>query len=143
MESTSAPSCTRIESSACAHALEVSKVYPGGARALRGVSLEIVKGQITGLIGANGSGKATLLKILAGLTAPSSGSVEVLGLDPIVHRRKLARSMSYVSQDVALDPEMTGAETLSLFASLYGVRSEHASALASRFDLDEHLRRQV
>ncbi|HEX6903387.1 MAG TPA: ABC transporter ATP-binding protein [Thermoanaerobaculia bacterium] len=124
----------------------------GGAAALAGVDLELPRGGITALVGANGSGKTTLLRILAGILEPSAGEVEVLGIgrpaasDPGT-RRALRRRSSYISQDPALDPEMTGGEILSLAAALYGVRRQgrrrRVEELAESFGVASHLARQV
>ena len=124
----------------------------GGTAALAGVDLELQHGAITALVGANGSGKTTLLRILAGIVEPSAGEVEVLGIAQPARsdngtRRALRRRVSYVSQDPALDPEMTGGEILALAAALYGVgrreRRRRVEELAVRFGVDSHLSRQV
>jgi ABC-type multidrug transport system ATPase subunit len=124
----------------------------GGTPALAGVELALPAGGITALVGANGSGKTTLLRILAGVLAPSEGEVEVLGVGQPARRdhrtrRALARRASYVSQDPALDPEMTGGEILALAATLYGVRRrerrQRVAELAARFGVASHLERRV
>lgn len=96
----------------------VGKAYPGGVRALDGVSLSIPRGSVVALIGANGSGKSTLLKLLFGIVRPDAGSVEVLGMNPRRDRARLRAAAGYAGQDAALDPEMTGWETLRLFHAL-------------------------
>jgi putative ABC transport system ATP-binding protein len=60
---------------------EVTKEYPGGVAALRGVSVEIAAGEQVAVVGPSGSGKTTMLTVLGTLELPSSGSVEVVGLD--------------------------------------------------------------
>jgi ABC-2 type transport system ATP-binding protein len=126
----------------------------GGTTALAGVDLDLPRGTITALVGANGSGKTTLLRILAGILAPSAGEVEVLGIGQPAQsaggralRHALRQRTSYVSQDPALDPEMTGGETLELAAALYGVprrgRRQQVAELAASFGVASHLARQV
>ena len=124
----------------------------GGTTALAGVDLDLPRGQITALVGANGSGKTTLLRILAGVVEPSAGEVAVLGVGQPARsrggaRRTLRRSVSYLSQDPALDPEMTGGEILALAAALYGVprrsRRAQVAELAADFGVDSHLARRV
>lgn len=124
----------------------------GGTTALAGVDLELRHGRITALVGANGSGKTTLLRILAGILEPSAGKVEVLGVERPARtdrgtRRALLRRVSYVAQDPALDPEMTGRETLALVAALYGVgrgrRGQQVAELAASFGVESHLSRRV
>jgi ABC-2 type transport system ATP-binding protein len=121
-------------------------------QALAGVDLDLPRGAITVLLGPNGAGKTTLLRILAGILAPSEGSVEVLGIeDPARAGRRtlceLRRRTSYIPQDIALDPEMTGTETLSLLAALHGVeraeRAERIAGLAAAFGTTQHMPRRV
>jgi ABC-2 type transport system ATP-binding protein len=124
----------------------------GRTAALAGVDLELRHGGITALVGANGSGKTTLLRILAGILEPSAGEVEVLGVIRPARsgrgtRRALRRRASYVSQDPALDPEMTGGEILTLAAALYGIRRRgrrrRVEELAAGFGVASHLPRRV
>jgi ABC-2 type transport system ATP-binding protein len=124
----------------------------GGTTVLAGVDLELRRGEITALVGANGSGKTTLLRILAGILEPSTGEVEVLGIRQPARsrgdtRRGLRQRTSYVSQDPALDPEMTGGEILALAAALYGVRRlgrrRQVAELAAGFGFDSHLTQRV
>jgi len=133
------------EGAAAAHA--VRKLYPGGAVALDHVEVTVPRGVVTALIGNNGSGKTTFLKIIAGLLPPTSGSVRVLGVDAVAHPEDLREDVGYVAQSVELDPEMTGLETLTLFATLYGLPRAAQCPLirefSTRFGLDAHLRRRV
>ena len=125
----------------------VTKRYVNGVVALDHLGLDIRLANITALIGNNGSGKTTLLKILAGLLTPDSGSVQVLGCAPATRPASWRARLGYVSQAVELDPEMTGWETLNLFATLYSLPSPicHARAakLGESFGLAEHLPRLV
>lgn len=124
----------------------------GKTTALAGIDLELRRGKITALVGANGSGKTTLLRILAGILHPSSGEVELLGISQPTRqdratRRFLRRHTGYISQDPALDPEMTGGEILALAATLYGVprrqRRRQMAELAAAFGVGSHLNRLV
>ncbi|MDO5066438.1 MAG: ABC transporter ATP-binding protein [Propionibacteriaceae bacterium] len=87
--------------------------------ALDGVSLDIEARQIFGLLGPNGSGKTTLLNQLQGLDRPTSGTVEVLGLDPIRDRDLLTGRMGSQLQESTIIPRLTVTEALATFASLY------------------------
>jgi len=119
------------------------KSYPGGVVALDGVDLDLDSNSVTALTGPNGSGKTTLLRILAGRLAPTSGTAIVLGVDPAASSSLLRRRLSFVSQELALDPEMTGAQTLRLFAVLYGLPRGSIGArvdeLARSLELMGHL----
>jgi ABC-type multidrug transport system ATPase subunit len=99
----------------------VGKTFRGGVRALDGVSLAAGAGELVALVGANGSGKSTLLKVLFGIVAPDAGSVEVMGMHPRRDRARLRAAAGYAGQEAALDPEMTGWETLRLFHALAGL----------------------
>src|SRR6516225_9938537 len=127
--------------------LALTKRFPNGVVALDRVELEIERASITALIGNNGSGKTTLLRILSGVLNPDSGSVQLLGRDPATRDTSLRARLGYVSQAAALDPEMTGRETLHLFATLYGTpsptRSARTAALGESFGIAEHLPRLV
>ncbi|HXO20248.1 MAG TPA: ABC transporter ATP-binding protein, partial [Thermoanaerobaculia bacterium] len=141
-----------MQPSAAATARRVSKDYPAGPRALDEVDLDLPRGAVTVLVGANGGGKTTLLRILAGLLPPSSGEVTVLDVPQPAsagrwRQRALRRGVGYVPQEVALDPEMTGRETLSLLATLHGVarrdRRRRIAELALAFGTADHLPRPV
>lgn len=120
----------------------LSKDYPGGVHALRGIDLEIPRGRITALLGANGSGKTTLIRILAGRARASAGDVRVLGCDPADHAARFKARIGYVGQDVALDPEMRIDETMRLFALLHGLPRREQQArideLVDAFGLHDH-----
>ncbi len=143
MASTSALSFMPTGSGPVASVRSLGKRYPGGVVALDGVELELSAGSITALIGPNGSGKTTLLRILAGRLAPTSGTANVLGVDPAANPTWLRRRVGFISQEVALDPEMTGGQTLRLFAVLYGVPDGIVAAkvdeLAQSLELARHL----
>ncbi|MEM6795330.1 MAG: ABC transporter ATP-binding protein, partial [Acidobacteriota bacterium] len=141
-----------------ARARRVTKTFGSAASssrqavALREVSVEIARGEVSALMGANGSGKTTLLRILSGMASPSSGEVEVLGVSSPWRAsgrdaRQMRARLSYLPQDLALDPEMTGLETLGLMAALYGLRAPQAedrlSEVADLFGLGEHLGKRI
>lgn len=90
-------------------------------RALRGVSLSAESGRVTGLVGADGAGKTTLMRIAAGLLAPTHGSVRVLGLDSTQRTIAVQRRIGYMPQKFGLYQDLTVAENLDLYADLQGV----------------------
>jgi ABC-2 type transport system ATP-binding protein len=85
--------------------------------ALQGCTVSVPRGRITALIGANGAGKTTLLKILAGLSAPTEGTVEVLGRPP-GQEKEFLDSVGYLAQDVPLYRRLSAADHLSLCARM-------------------------
>ncbi|MEX2982485.1 ABC transporter ATP-binding protein [Streptomyces sp. C36] len=97
---------------------ELSKEY-GGKRAVDEVSLEIRQGEIFGLLGPNGAGKTTTLECLTGLRRPSSGSVKVLGTDPVEGGEEFRQHVAVQPQEANLFPQQTVRETVELWASFY------------------------
>lgn len=94
----------------------LSKTF-GGVQALKGVDLEIVPGEVHGLLGENGSGKSTLIKVLAGFHQPEAGELEVHGKAvklPLVPGQFRALGMSFVHQDLGLIPSLTVIENLRI-----------------------------
>jgi ABC-2 type transport system ATP-binding protein len=81
----------------------------GSLWALRDCSVSVPRGRVTALVGPNGAGKITLLKILVGLSAPSAGEASVLGRPPEQSTEFLA-SIGYLAQDVPLNNRLTTAE---------------------------------
>lgn len=91
----------------------------GGRPVLRGLSLEVRRGEVHALLGGNGAGKSTTLQLLLGFLAPDSGSVRVTGLDP--RREPAARArLAYVPENAALYGQLTARENLSYLLSLAG-----------------------
>ena len=108
----------------------------GRTEALRGVDLAVEPGELFGYLGPNGAGKTTTLRLLLGLTRPTSGRVEVLGLDAWRHRDELHRRMGYLPGDISLYPRLTGQEHVDFLGHLHGQgRPPAARALADRLDL--------
>ncbi|SDN72074.1 ABC-2 type transport system ATP-binding protein [Actinomyces ruminicola] len=91
----------------------------GNLTALDSVSLEVHTGEILGIIGPNGAGKTTLLNRIEGLAKPTSGSIEVLGLDPIADAHALSLRTGVQLQQAALPPWLKVGEALELFSSFY------------------------
>jgi heme exporter protein A len=91
----------------------------GARRVLRGISLEAVSGEVVAVTGANGSGKSTFLKIVAGLIRPSSGTITLTVDDrEIAEPDARRRVVSYAGPDLAFYPELTAQENLSFFAEV-------------------------
>lgn len=99
----------------------ISKQF-AGRQVLRNLNLHIPEGQIFGLLGSNGAGKSTTLNILLGFLKPDSGKVGVGGFDPIAAASEARRLIAYIPENVALYPELSGAENLEYLTSLSGRR---------------------
>lgn len=93
------------------------KTY-GAIKALKSIDINLPKGIIFGLLGPNGAGKSTFIKILAGALKPTSGNIEVLGLNPISNRHELSRKLGYMPQGFALYEDLSARENLRFFGSL-------------------------
>ncbi len=93
----------------------------GGFTAVDGVSLELPRGTILGLIGPSGSGKSTVVRMLTGTLEPTSGELRVLGEVPRHFRRGTREKIGYMPQQFVLYPELTASENLSFVGSLFGL----------------------
>lgn len=93
----------------------------GGLTAVDHVDLQVARGEIFGLLGANGAGKSTMLKMLTTLLPPTSGSAEVGGFDIVEAPAEVRRCIGYVPQLLSADGALTGYENLRLSAKLYGL----------------------
>jgi len=109
--------------------------------AVNGVNLSIPKARIYGFLGPNGSGKSTTIRMLCGLLAPSSGSVEVLGLSMPSEAGKLRQHIGYMTQRFSLYEDLTVMENLKFIAQIYGLGGrksrERIAENSARYQLDE------
>jgi ABC-2 type transport system ATP-binding protein len=104
---------------------------PDGPFALDRVSATIKPGQVTGLVGPDGAGKTTLLRLMAGLLAPTSGSLSVCGFDTLRDAAALHHAVGYMPQRFGLYEDLTALENLELYGDLQDVAGE---AKAQAFD---------
>lgn len=103
---------------------DVSKFFVSGKRkisALSNISASVGKSMITGLVGPDGSGKTTLMRLIVGLLAPDNGTVTVLGRDATADALILQASLGYMPQRFGLYDDLTVSENLNLYADLQGV----------------------
>lgn len=103
-----------------------------GVRALDGLDLTVRRGEILGLVGPNGSGKTTFIRVVAGLLRPSGGRVRVLDAAPA--DPGVAARIGYMTQSPALYEDLTVRNNLVFFARLYGLLRAEASAAAGRVE---------
>jgi branched-chain amino acid transport system ATP-binding protein len=113
------------------------EVYYDDFHVLHGVSLEVAKGELVGVVGANGHGKSTLLKAICGLVPVRSGEVGYGGtqINTLSAPERVARGLVYVAEDRRLFPDMTVRENLLLGAYLERGRRKERETLARIFDL--------
>jgi ABC-2 type transport system ATP-binding protein len=111
----------------------------GDLAAVQDISFNVKKGEIFAFLGPNGAGKSTTIKILTTLLAPSSGSVEIDGLDPAKHSNQVRERIGIVFQDPSLDTELTAYENMEFHGVLYHVpkrvRRERIASLLELFGL--------
>ena len=89
--------------------------------AVKGISFEIFKGEMFGLVGPDGAGKTTTIRILCGLVNPDSGSAYVLEKDVAKNRKKIQNQIGYLSQKFSLYGDLTVDENIEFFADIHGV----------------------
>ncbi len=99
---------------------ELSRSY-GELRAVQAVSFNIGRGEIVGLLGHNGAGKTTIMKMLTGYLEPSSGRISIDGLDIAEQRREAQRRIGYLPENCPLYPEMRVLDYLDYQAALHGM----------------------
>lgn len=111
--------------------------------ALDDVSFTVMRGQICALLGGNGAGKTTTLSILLGLLLPTSGQVQVLGVDMVRHRYRSLSRMNFTSPYVDLPHRLTVWQNLDIYGRLYGIkhRRERIEELAEALELTPLLAR--
>jgi len=118
------------------------KVY-GALVAVHGLDLEIQRGEVFGMLGPNGSGKTTTIRMLCGLISPTEGEAQVAGIDVVHSAERVRRRIGYMSQRFGLYDDLTVGENLRFYASIYGVvgpeRAAKLSAHAADLGLTERL----
>jgi ABC-2 type transport system ATP-binding protein len=117
----------------------LAKEYPGGVRALDGLSFSVEEGTVFGLLGPNGAGKSTAVKILTTLTHPDAGSASVAGFDVLGEPARVREAIGVVSQAGGLDRQATGRENLRLQGQVFGMGGarleQRVSGLLDQFGL--------
>lgn len=120
------------------------KVYPGRppVEAVRGIDLEVTPGECFGVLGPNGAGKTTTIEILEGLLAPTSGRVEIFGMDWATNAMAIRERIGISLQETRLEENLAVLETITLFRSFYHTGIEPQEAMA-RVSLEEKARAWV
>lgn len=125
----------------------LSVIYPGGIKALDGVSFSVPEQEIFGLLGPNGAGKTTLIMVLTTLLAPTGGLARVNGIDVAKDKNRVRMNLGYVSQELAIDDELTGLDNLRLQAGLYhmdhSIRHKRIEEVLELVGLTERARDRV
>jgi ABC-2 type transport system ATP-binding protein len=124
----------------------LTKTYGGGVTALSDLTVDVEAGVI-GLVGANGAGKSTFIKIMLGLIAPSAGGVRVFGLDPVAETDKVRARVGYMPENDSLPPDVSASEFVTHMGRLSGLPKtaarERASEALRHVGLYEERYRQI
>jgi ABC-2 type transport system ATP-binding protein len=117
----------------------LSKTF-GHFKAVDQISFEVSKGEIFGFLGANGAGKTTAMRMLCGLSIPTSGEATVAGYDVYTQTEHIKRNIGYMSQKFSLYNDLTVKENIRFFAGIYGMTNEyireHTAELLARLKLE-------
>jgi len=115
----------------------------GALTAVRQLTLRIEEGEVFGLLGPNGSGKTTTIRMLCGLLEPSEGRATVAGIDVTAAPEQVKQRIGYMAQKVGLYEDLTTAENLDFYAGIYGLRGAakqgRLAQVAAFLDLGERL----
>ena len=124
--------------------IEVSHLVKafGAFHAVDDISFTVKKGEIFGFLGANGAGKTTAMRMLTGLSQPTSGTGTVVGFDIHTQYEDIKKNIGYMSQKFSLYEDLTVAENIRLFAGIYGMKDEDIAIktdeLLKRLQFTEH-----
>jgi ABC-2 type transport system ATP-binding protein len=122
--------------------IEVKNLYKkfGLFTANDNLSFEVYKGEIFGFLGANGAGKTTAIRILCGLSSPTSGIVKVAGFDAYTESEKIKKNIGYMSQKFSLYDDLTIVENIQFYAGIYGISAAEIKSrtadLITRLELE-------
>jgi ABC-2 type transport system ATP-binding protein len=109
--------------------------------AVNAITFEVAKGEIFGFLGANGAGKTTAMKMLIGISKPTSGTAKVASFDVFSEAELIKKNIGYMSQKFALYDDLTVAENITFFGGIYGLTrkriNEKRAQLVEELGLDE------
>ncbi len=118
------------------HIQNLTKSF-GKTQALKGINLEVKRGEVHGFIGPNGAGKSTTIRILLGILRKTAGEITLFGKDPWKDAVELHRKLVYVPGDVTLWPDLSGGEVIDFLGRLHGgLNVSKRNQLIERFQLD-------
>ncbi|KAF2333988.1 ABC transporter ATP-binding protein [Flavobacterium nitrogenifigens] len=119
----------------------------GDFKAVDKISFEVSEGEIFGFLGVNGAGKTTAMRILCGLSFPTSGEAHVAGFDVYNQQEKIKKNIGYMSQKFSLYDNLTILENIEFFAGVYGVSrpeiKERSKDLISTLGLEKEAKKLV
>jgi ABC-2 type transport system ATP-binding protein len=126
---------------------QLTKTYPGGVEAVKGIDFDVAPGEVFGLLGPNGAGKSTTVGMLTTTIAPTSGRARLAGFDVATDPIQARRVSAVVFQDPVVDRPLTGRRNLVVHARLWGLdpaeAAQHITGVVEAFGLDELIDRPV
>ena len=125
----------------------LTKTYPNGVKALDNINLKITNGMF-GLLGSNGAGKSSLMRTIASLQEPSSGSVSFNNIDVVTQPHEIRKQLGYLPQEFGVYPKISAEKLLNHMAILKGIinkkeRKEQVTALLQQVNLYQHRKKAV
>jgi len=119
----------------------------GSFTAVKSISFEVYKGEIFGFLGANGAGKTTAMKMLIGISNPTSGEALVAGFDVKTNTEMVKRSIGYMSQKFSMYDDLTLKENITFFGGIYGLSrsqiKEKTARLVAELGLEDTIDKLV
>lgn len=111
------------------------------------ITLEVYKGEIFGFLGANGAGKTTAMRMLCGLSKPSSGNATIAGFDVYKQTEEIKKNIGYMSQKFSLYDDLTVLENIYFFGGIYGLSDDQlknkSAELVKRLGLEKEANKLV
>ena len=119
----------------------------GDFTAANAITFEVYKGEIFGFLGANGAGKTTAMRMLCGLSTPTSGEATIAGFDVYKQTESIKRNIGYMSQKFSLYEDLTVRENIRFFGGIYGLSnkeiSQKSDELIQRLQLEDQANTMV
>jgi sodium transport system ATP-binding protein len=119
----------------------------GDVKAVRGISFEVLDGEITGLLGPNGAGKTTTLRMLYSLLPPDQGEIRIDGLDPTVDAMAIKRTLGVVPDSRGLYTRMTARENIAYYGAMHGMSrsgiNDRMEELVETLDMSDFIERRT
>jgi len=113
--------------------VEKASLQFGAVKAVREASLSVTAGSMFGLVGSDGAGKTSLLRMIATMIKPSSGAIFINSLDVLTHRKQIRDLIGYMPQRFGLYQDLTVEENFQFFIDIYGIKGQEAKRRRERY----------
>ena len=115
----------------------------GDFTAVDEISFEVERGEIFGFLGANGAGKTTAMRMLCGLSLPTSGKASVAGFDVFKENEKIKKNIGYMSQKFSLYEDLTVKENIRFYAGIYGMTDKYIKEKTAKLLNQLHMEKEA